>query len=343
MQFRSLLLRGLLPLLCLFALFVETAALTVTLIAERGMLLLTAALLLHSVASLICALLQIRFLPKVYTSEKRRILALLFAFDFIVPFLGMGIGWILLLWGFQKSQQIEIDKEVEDIDLQRLEEDFPVISRAFGEGSIPSLISSVHAPASKKIRALTLLTQMKSKASVTLIKRTLQDKNDEVRLVGFSMIDAMEKRINEKIHHLGNVARVHPDPMQRARAHSELAFTYWEQLYQGLVDRQLEQFVIDNIRKHIEAAKALILNDPKLYKLEGRILLMQKAFTDAKEAFLKAMEYGIPESEIASFMAQIAFEERNYSRIAYWMEKVPEQSINYQLHALRAVWVRESA
>ncbi len=329
------------PIAFTVALLFEAAAIIVALKQSHGLFFLAVAILLHILASGLFTLLQIRFLPKLYYSQRRLITLLLFCFNFIVPVLGMVTGWILLLWGFHKSQQIEIEKDVEDIDMENLGDDFPVISRAFGEGSLPSLLTSTTAPAAKKIRALTLLTRMKSKASVTLIKKTLQDKDDEVRLVGFSMIDKMEKQINEKIHHLSNVAKVHPDPIQRAQANKELAYTYWEQLYQGLIDAQLEKFVLENILKHIDAAKALITNDPKLYKLEGRILLSQKRYTNAREAFLKAMEYGIVESEIASFMAQIAFEERNYSRITYWMQKVPEQSINYQLHALRAVWAGE--
>ncbi len=328
-------------ILLIAATILEISALTLMLSSLQGVAVLAVVIMLHALSSWLFALSQIRFLPQIYQPRKRMITILLFWFDFIVPLLGVITGWILLLWGFQMSQHIEIEKDVEDIDLENIGEDFPVISRAFGEGSLPSLITSSQAPAARKIRALTLLTQMKSKASVSLIKQTLQDSNDEVRLVGFSMIDKMEKRINEKIHHLSNVARVHPDPLKRAEAHKELAFTYWEQLYQGLVDAQLEQFLIDNILKHIAEAKALIVTDPKLYKLEGRVMIARQRYAEAKEAFLRAMEHGIPEAEIASFMAQIAFEECNYSRIAYWMAKVPEQSINYQLHALRAVWVRE--
>ena len=155
------------------------------------------------------------------------------------------------------------------------------------------------------------------------------------------MLDKMEKRINQKIHELKNISRVQPDPVKRAKSHKELAFTYWELLYQGLVDQQLEHFVIENILREIGEAKKEITDDPKLFKLEGRVLLSQKAYPEAKNAFVRALDLGLPKGEIASFMAQIAYEERNFSRIAYWMQKIPARSINYQLHTLRAVWVRE--
>ena len=303
---------------------------------------LAGALLLHLGASVIMATAQGGLLPPLYHNQRRPILLLLGAVNFIVPVFGMLTGWLLLLWGFRKSQDIRLTQEVDEIDTENLSERFPVVSRSFGEGSLPALIVNSYVPSAKKIRAISLLTEMKSKASLDLIKKTLQDPNDEVRLVGFATLDNLEKRINEKIHRLKTVAQVQPDPQIRARTHAELAFTYWELLYQGLADAQLVHFIVENILREIAEAQKVITDDPKLYKLHGRVLLEQKRIAEAREAFLKALEYGLPMGEIAAFMAQIAFEEHNYDRIPYWMQKIPRQSLNYQLHALRSVWVREA-
>ena len=299
-------------------------------------------LLLHAFFAAVMAWGQGYFIPSLYRQQAQKIRIFLALFNFMVPVLGLVFSWMLLAWGFHKSQDIRIDKEIEEVDMEELSEGFPVVERIFGEGSLQSLITNTSAPAQRKVKALTLLTQMKSKASLALIRETLRDPDDEVRLVGFSMIDNMEKKINEKIHHLKIMIHTRRDPEEKAQYHKELAFTYWELLYQGLVDKQLTAFLIENIIHEINEAEKSITDDAGLYKLEGRVLLGERRYSDAKAAFVKALDLGIPKQEIASFMAEIAFREKNYSRIAYWMRKTPKHSINYQLQTLRDVWVREA-
>jgi predicted type IV restriction endonuclease len=69
--------------------------------------------------------------------------------------------------------------------------------------------------------------------------------------------------------------------------------------------------------------------------------LLQEKFKEAKDAFVTAMNLGVSEGEIASYMAEISYFEKNYTRIAYWMQKIPAQSLNYQLYSLRSVWMDE--
>ena len=329
--------------LIITALIAEAAAFKTISASQHNLSLLLLFLLLHTLFAYLMAWGQSFFLPGLYKTQQKRILLFLALFNFSVPIIGLLFSWVLLLWGFRKSQDIQISKEIEALDMEEFSEGFPVIERIFGEGSLQALITSTQAPAQKKIKALTLLTQMKTKASLSLIKETLRDPNDEVRLVGFSMIDTMEKKINEKIHRLKIIIRAQRDPKKKAMYHKELAFTYWELLYQGLVDRQLTAFLTENIIREINEAKKIITDDAKLYKLEGRVLLTESRFTEAKEAFVKALDLGIAQIEVASFMAEIAFKENNFSRIAYWMQKTPEQSINYQLQTLRAIWGRKAS
>jgi len=292
----------------------------------------------HLISSLLMTYAQILFLPKAYSLQKKSISSLLFLFNFIVPAMGALFSWLLIFWGFVKSQEVESLIKIDDIDMEIISEGFPVVERIFGEGSLSSLLKDKNAPASKKLKALSILTEMKSKESMTLIKETLSDNDDEVRLVGFSIIDNMEKKVNEKIHELKHIILTTRDDIKRATHQKDLAFTYWELIYQGLVDEQLKHYMIENILSEIKAAKKHISEDEKLYKLEGRVFLTQNKFQEAKEAFVKALDLGISEGEVSSFMAEISYQERNYSRIAYWMQKIPKQSLNYQLHSLRSIW-----
>jgi hypothetical protein len=298
-------------------------------------------LLLHSFFSIAMAYAQTLYLPKLYQSQKKEVSFLLGLFNFIVPVFGSLFGWLMIFWGFSKSQKIEIAPTVNDIDMEVISSGFPVVERIFGEGSLHSLLKNDAAPTGKKIKALSILSQMKSRQSYALIKEALSDKDDEVRLVGFSMIDKMEKKVNEKIHSLKDIIMSQKDAKVRARYQKELAFTYWELLYQGLIDEQLRDYLIKDILLQIRASKKEISQDGQLFKLEARVLLLQEKFKEAKDAFVTAMNLGVSEGEIASYMAEISYFEKNYTRIAYWMQKIPAQSLNYQLYSLRSVWMDE--
>ena len=299
--------------------------------------------ILHTLFSVTTAYAQLQFVPSFYKEQKKALFLLFGVLNFFVPVLGSLFCWLLIGWGFKKSQHIRIFTPTDDIDPHEISDGFPVVERIFGEGSLKALLENRYAPSHRKIKALSILTQMKTKSSLKLIKATLRDPDDEVRLVGFSMIDKLEKKINEKITELKNIILTQRDAKKRASYHKELAFTYWELLYQGVADEQLKIFVIDNLIKEIELAKEEINDDPSLYKLEARIYLIQKDYKKAKDAFVKALDLGIPKGEVASFMAEISFREKNYARIAYWMQKIPPKSINYQLLSLRAVWVKDES
>ncbi|OQX74953.1 MAG: hypothetical protein B6D59_00745 [Campylobacteraceae bacterium 4484_4] len=316
----------------------EFTALSLMLQPGRNPSLLLISLLLHLFASAVMAWVQRSCIPPIYRAQRRGVVPLLTFVNFLAPVAGMLFGWLLVLWGFVKAREISYETDLDAIDPQIISDDFPVTHRIFGEGALATLLQNRFVPTASKIKALSLLSRIQSASSMEMIRQTLSDSNDEVRLVGFSMIDKREKAMNEKIGALLEMIKESRDPDRAASLHKELAFTYWELLFQGLVDVQLAHYIEKSVHIHLEVAKERIREDTSLYKLEGRLYMRQKEYAQAKEAFVRALDLGIREAEIASYMAEISFLELNFSRVSYWMEKIPEHTLDYQLLSLAAVW-----
>ncbi|RUM66690.1 MAG: hypothetical protein DSZ05_03915, partial [Sulfurospirillum sp.] len=152
--------------LVMAAIAAEVVAMRFFLTERHDTAILLLFLLLHGLFAVLMAWGQSYFIPALYHPQKRKITLFLALFNYMIPILGLISSWMLLLWGFHKSQEIHIEKEIEEVDMEELSEGFPVVERIFGEGSLQSLIKNDNAPTHRKIKALTLLTQMKSKASL---------------------------------------------------------------------------------------------------------------------------------------------------------------------------------
>ncbi len=336
--------------------------------------------ILHLSAACLMAYAQSHFLLPLYHTQRKKIILLLCFFSFLAPLIGMVFAWLMVLWGFKKSAQLQHSQLLDIGDSHNNADIFPVTKRIFGEGSLLSILKNKFVPSKTKVNVLLMLSQIKTASSMQMIRSTLADPDDEVRLVGFSIIDNSEKAMNDKISSLLALLEKSNDLQQQALYHEDLAFSYWELLYQGLVDDQLIDDIEASILEHIQEAKQILENnvdiDPStgrdsftqrkyqlakeaieaslpehaqeakkmlvtnvdLYRLEGRVYFKQKKYDLAKKAFVKSLNLGIQQYEVASYMAEISFYEKNFARIPYWMSKISPYSLDYQLLNLSSVW-----
>ena len=298
---------------------------------------------LHLVASFMFSLAQRDFIPKIYHDERTKIVWFLTFINFFVPVLGVVFSWLLVLWGFKVATRDKKRRDLMMLDPENISDGFPVTKRIFGEGSLLSILKNKYIPASTKVKVLFMLDQIKSSAAMDMIRSTLSDPNDEVRLVGFSIMDNNQKAMNFKINELLAMQKKSKTAMQKAEISKDLAYSYWEMIYQGLVDDQLALHIEKEALLALENALLYFEDDAELYKLRGKIYFRAQEYSVAKESFVKALDLGIVQSKVASFMAEISFVEKNYSRVSYWMNKIPKYELDYQLLNISALWRGKAA
>ena len=163
-------------------------------------------------------------------------------FNMIAPL----IGAVATLWISIYLVTVRYEKvltETHTLDMSEIYSEFPQVQRIFGEASMGQILTSKKVPDSLKMKALVSLAENTRKNEITLIKKTLSDRNDEIRLYSFATIDKLERNINSHIYLQLDLYQKTEDSEKRARIAGEIAHLYWEMLYFELADEDLASFL----------------------------------------------------------------------------------------------------
>ena len=200
------------------------------------------------------------FKLSLHKNNQRTIFVFFFLFNISIPFLGyfftIWIAWYLL---HVKYKQKAISTNV--LNLDEFSVTFLKVERIFGEGSMQDLLTNEYAPKSKKIKALSSLSNNISPANLQIIRQTLSSTDDEIRMFGYAVINKAEKSLNQKIDGYleiissESVKNDKKDEYLIANAAKELAFLYWDMVYTELSHESLKSNFLNSAVVYIEMAK----------------------------------------------------------------------------------------
>jgi len=286
----------------------------------------------------------------------------IFLFNMAVPIIGYGaslwLGWYMV--------HIEYEKKVVQtglIDLGEFSTSFLSVERVFGEGSMKELMQNEYAPKKKKLRALTTLANNISPQNIEIIKQTLSSKDDEIRMFGYSIINKKEKRLNDSITKNLQLFKESTEKEKKAYAAKELAFSYWEMVYTGLIQESLHDDFLQEVKKYLEFAKKFYVqkvqqlekehadivtidsyNDTrvKLYVLSGRVHMSQKLYEEAANEFTMAQEFNESNTSfVLPYLAEVHFILGNYKTVYSILNSAKDLELNATLNPIVEQWNRE--
>ncbi len=167
----------------------------------------------------------------------------------------------------------------------------------------------------KRVNAVIATRHMRDRDSVPVLRIALKDMEDEVRLQAYSFLDRKEKAISSRIKVLLELLETAEDDVVPA-LHRMVALNYWELVYAEMVQGNIRSHILEMALEHAE--KALGSRDTRagLEFLLGRIRLQQGRTDEALDRFQSACSNGIPESKLAPYMAEAAYMDRDFERIA---------------------------
>jgi tetratricopeptide (TPR) repeat protein len=200
-----------------------------------------------------------------------------------------------------------------------------------------SILRNVPDP-ERRIKAVMATRQMTSQEAIPVLKEALRDPADDVRLLAYSMLDAMEEEINATIRSL-LVRLENEDPQQHQDLHERISNSYWELAYLGLAQGDVLRHVLNRSLHHLDQALNTSAGDPGLYIQRGRLLMNQKRWDEATDAFAAAIEKGVPETSVAPYLAEIAFEKREFNNVITFIGRLgPSVRKSERLAAIAAYW-----
>jgi hypothetical protein len=295
-------------------------------------------LVLHGVGSGVGGVLMTALVPLRYRRRRGWTFFLFFGFCLFIPVLGLA-GLLLGVWpGIvlerHARQNTYQSVSVPELPFQPLNVQKQPI---YGQAGMISVLRHAQDP-ERRIKALIATRQMTSQEAIPILKEALRDPVDDVRLLAYSMLDAKEEEINATIRRL--LERVaHASADHRQKLHQRISNCYWELAYLGLAQGEVLRHSLAQALSHLEQAMAAGAEEPALHIQRGRLLMQQQRWDEADRAFDTAVQNGVPSGGVAPYLAEIAFEKKNYQQVAAHLRTLgPSIRRSERLAAVAAYW-----
>ena len=278
---------------------------------------------LHAAASLTLALLLQRTLPERYRLPEWPVFGLLFSFAFFIPLLGIA-GMLVALLITALRPRSAADRPFEKVSTPEFVLSIREPGAQIRISSLKSMLLDPNVPAELRLRSLNALQNMPTRAAAPTLRRLLGDPLDELRLIAYGMLDQKEKRINGEIQSERRKLLETPSPDARMKVLRRLVELNWELVYSDLVQGDVRSFHLEQVAEYAGEALALADNDPGLWFLRGRGLQAAGRLDEAREAYSRALASGLPEGRVLAYLAEIAFEQRDFDTLRAHLAKIAQ-------------------
>lgn len=277
-----------------------------------------------------------------YPKQKTLIFAFFFLFSFTLPLLGVLLGvWLVLFFKFYRYSDHDIEYKKINTDPFFIE--FPKIKRQFGDGAIREMMENDRIPINKRVIALTILSETRSRENIEILKQMLSSPIDELRLQSFSVIDTVETEIHRKIHEEKEQLAHKKNPLGKIIILRSLAFLYWELVYLELSDEALDTFLQKKVEDYCTQVLDYFPDDTKVLVLLGRVYLKRGEDEAARECFERAVEiYGEENRHQAQFIfpyiAEIYYHQRRFPKLKTLLHHSEFLELIPKLKPIREIW-----
>lgn len=321
------------------AVALESSALAALLIDVPAPQIVLGFMLVHAAASACLALFAWALLPQRYQQPRKWALLFLFSFSFFIPVLGLiglftGIlvaAYLPRIRDLQQFETVSIPEYVNLSDNARIRYD---------AGGIRARLLDQSASIESRLKAMMAIQQMPSRQSSPLLREMLTDPADDIRLVAYGMLDQREKAINSKItEELANI-EIQQSPAARQTSMRHLAELYWELVYQGLVQGDVRKHAIGQSMEYVAESLLLTPDEPGLWVLQGKLINELGQITAARLAFDRALQLGYPAIRLLPYQAEIAFNQRDYSRVQQLLGEMSSFDNSEKTQSLVRFWCK---
>jgi tetratricopeptide (TPR) repeat protein len=283
---------------------------------------------------IVLSLILVQFLPKKYEIYKEEIFVFFTVLNIGLLFIGVLLTIIMLLFGLSWATHRLSRPNYETVHFQEQVAEFPIVYSEFQEGLLMMEGEHQHSLSSnEKIKSLRILYETNSQNNIGKIKHYLSDSSDETRLYAFALVASFEKELNDSIKEIQNKIKKTKDTKLLEKLHFKLAQAYWQFIFHGVADEQLGRFYTEKIAKILKESP----HNPSSYVLLGKIHLFNRELEEAENAFLKAIDLGIPKQALYTFLAEIKYGQKKYDEIAQYIVE-DEFNIDLRLKPLVAMW-----
>jgi tetratricopeptide (TPR) repeat protein len=280
------------------------------------------------------SLILIQIMPKKLRLYRNEIFIFFVVINVGLLLAGTLLTLVMILFGLAWATHRVSRPSYEQIHFQEQVSHFPMIQSKFHEGILALESHAVaHISSDEKIKSLKILYESRAQGNIGRVKEFLSDSSDETRLYAFALISSFEKELNQQIKRLQEKLSYTKNEAKIEQYRFELAQTYWQFIFHGVADRHLTGFYAQKIEQLLHATK----QNKAAFILLGKIKIFNHEYDQAEEYFHKAINLGIPQKTLSTFLAEIKYGQKRYDAISeYILEE--EFNIDLRLKPLISVW-----
>jgi len=297
--------------------------------------------LLHGAASVDVAQMGVMFLPKHYRQPKWAVYGMFFLGSFFVPLLSYIFVSAIVITARFFSKPV-IYYPYTKVHLPEFTLGSAGARNSLGEGAIRTRLNTHSLPTEVRMKALLSANAMSARYSVPVLKELLGDEADDLRLLAYGMLDNREKALNALIDEVLKKLQDCTDVNLRQLYQKQLAELYWAFAYEHLAEGDMLAYMLQQTEHYTRAALAS-KPDGDLWVLLAQLLIMQNKNEEVYVAFEQAIRMDMPAMRIRPYLAELAFQRRDYDAVREHLSKIPSQNQTPKVASLQQFWLRKPA
>lgn len=249
-----------------------------------------------------------------YPTQSRSVFIFFFLFAFCIPVLG-SLGVLCLVGCFRYWGTSTASVAIGTV----MDSGFRRGGRAhdpqYDSGDIHSILSTASISDMQRMQALFKLQSLQSRQTTQTFRSLLTDKSEDLRLVAFGLLDKTEKTIFSRIHQELTLLNKVVDDEHKIEHWRQLAYTYWELVYQQAAVSDVLIFAMDQVRVYVTEVLIQEERDGGMWGLLGQVNFQAQDYDVARYCFSQALTCGLPESRILPYMSEVLFHQRDFSNL----------------------------
>lgn len=210
----------------------------------------------------------------------------------------------------------------------------PLNDPALRDG-LSSVLGGIGA-AQQRQQAILACRHLPPRQAIPLLRQGLADAADDVRLLAYSMVNAIERELDGQLLSLTRAIE-HSDDADGHLAEA-ISALYWEYAYLGLAQGSTLRYLLDQALANID--QALERRDTAQRWLQrGRLCSTMGHAVEAERAFDHCERLGMADDALSPHRAELAFQQRRFTEVRRQLARLSAAAAcDPTLHPLTSFW-----
>ncbi|CAB3774875.1 hypothetical protein [Paraburkholderia humisilvae] len=295
------------------------------------------AMLLNAVCGALQAVLFRLMLPRRYREPRGFTLLFLWLFCTFVPVAGGLVPLVSCAWAacFPAKRS---DEDVQQVSAPEFVTYLMSRVSHGGGARLQARLVNTQVNASDRLSALVAIQSMPTRTTGTLLRDLLADPIEDVRLIAYGTLDQAENDVMQKIFRTAQELDVAQSDSERHAINRQLAELYFELIYQNLVQGAVYTHTLEQADRYARAALEINDADAALWLIRGRLALAHGAADEAARYMARAQALGFPHERLVPWLAEAAYLQRDYPRVAELIASLGHASVLPMLKPVVRYW-----